>query len=100
MSPETDPPSRANVAGMPAELADAVNRVPDEQGRQRAQATWEKLPKFEQDLCRNYVEARHSAAWRRRRAERSAHKLSVGATPPRRAQLPRWLSTIIDILAA
>jgi hypothetical protein len=99
MSPENDPPSPANVPGMPVELADAVNRLPDEQRRQRALATWSRLPAYEQELARNYVEARHSAAWRRRRAEKSAHKLSTGAMPPRRVRLPRWLSTVIDIIS-
>jgi hypothetical protein len=99
VSTETDPPSPANVPGMPVEMTDAVNRLPDEQGRQRALATWSRLPASEQELARNYVEARHSAAWRRRRAEKSAQKLSAGATPPRRVRLPRWLSTIIDIIS-
>ena len=84
---------------MPVELSEAVARLADEQGRQRALATWSRLPGAEQGLCRNYIEARHSAAWRRRRAEKSAHKLSAGVTPPRRVLLPRWLSTIIDIIS-
>jgi hypothetical protein len=99
VSPETDPPSFPNARGMPVELSEAVARLADEQARQRARATWSKLPAYQQEMARNYIEARHSAVWRRRRAEKSAQKLSAGVTPPRRAQLPRWLSTIIDIFA-
>lgn len=99
MTPETDPPSSETARGMSFELSEAVARLADEQARQRARATWSKLPAYQQEMARNYIEARHSPAWRRRRAEKSAQKLSAGVVPPRRAQLPRWLSTIIDILA-
>ena len=98
MSPE--PEAFPDARGMPIELSTAVAMLADEQARQRARATWSKLPEYQQEMARAYIEARHSAAWRRRRAEKSADKLSAGMTPPRRVLLPRWLSTIIDIISA
>jgi hypothetical protein len=82
---------------MPAELTDAVHRVLDETGRARAVATWSALSGRDQRLCSNFLAARHSAAWRRRRCESVARTLARGERPPRRLRLPRWLSTIIDI---
>jgi hypothetical protein len=84
---------------MPDELSAAVQQLPDEAGRERALATWSRMAQYDRELCSNYLDARHSAAWRRRRCEKAAQKLSAGMTPPRRVRLPRWLSTIIDIVA-
>jgi hypothetical protein len=96
---DTEPRASAGPppTGMPGELADAVNRVLDTAGRERAISAWAALRGRDQKLCRNYLDARHTAAWRRRRCEAVARKLAAGERPPRRLRMPRWLSTIADI---
>jgi hypothetical protein len=98
MNSGTNPASDNRGFAMPDELTEAVSKL-DEPGRERALEAWSKLREYDRRLCRNYVLARNFAPWRRRRAEKTAQKLSVGGRPPRRLRLPRWLRTALDIFA-
>ncbi len=94
-----NPAAADRGADMPPELRDAVLRVLDDPGRERAFAAWSALHGYDRRMCWNYIDARAFAQWRRGRAEKAARMLATGQRPPRRVRVPRVIRGAADIAA-